>query len=921
MRPLALRTSQIIWLATASLAVVVGIALATRAATQQLQTQFAFESEQAVALNAVILERMLIEVSRDLRYLAQSRALADAIEDTSAPRLDSVSGDWRLFVSAKPQYDQIRWIDKHGWERIRVNQSPNGPVAVLDTELQNKADRYYFTDAMRLPAGDIYVSPLDLNIEHGVIEQPRKPMLRLAKRLFDRDGNSHGIVIVNYLALNLLEALVNLHRSDIWLLNRDGYWLRATNAADEWGFMFARPDLTLAQRYPAAWARIVQDRSGQFETADGLWSFDTLIPALVMAGDRGARLFAPGTPAWLDSTSSTADGREFWKVVRHVPLSEYSAELQAIWLRYGGLLLGLLAIVFGSARALQRSQLREIEAHEAMARLEAAEARAASEAKSAFLANMSHEVRTPMNAVLGFLDMLLDTPLAHEQRALVQKIKNSARALLDIINDILDFSKIDAGKVELESTPFQLERVLRECVELFDIAAAEKGLEMIIDAPATLAGRYCGDPLRLSQILNNLIGNAIKFTARGSVVIAVRAFGDEDTRRRLRFEVRDTGIGLSSEQAARLFQPFTQADVSTTRRFGGTGLGLSICKGLVELMGGTIGVESREGEGATFWFELPLAVADAGGSALPDAVLSKPVASSPLFDAIAVDLQAHAARIRGAELLLVEDNPTNQEIAQAILRKMGLRVSVANNGREALEWLAEHEAELILMDLQMPVMDGLEATAAIRATDWGRERPIIAMTAAAFPEDRQRVLDAGMNDYVSKPIDPQQLLITLLRWLPARPDTAAPTPPAAETESITTASSVAAPTTPEIRLAGFDLAATRRRLDCDDPLLTRILRGFMHDFADWPAEFAAARAENETSCLQRLAHTLKGAAGNVGAVEVAATAEALEHALTQGADANRIDDLHAQCLAALSAAIESLRDFLATETPASAIEP
>ena len=1046
MKPLALPASQLIWLATAGLAVVVGIGLATHAATRQTLDQLAFESEQVVTLNTENLERMLIEVSRDLGYLARGRPLNEAIADTIPAKLDSVQHDWRLFASAKPQYDQIRWIDENGQERVRVNQSPNGPVAVAEAELQNKADRYYFVEAMRLSPGDIYVSPLDLNIEHGIIEQPRKPMLRLAKRLFDRDGHSRGIVIVNYLALNLLEALANQHRSNIWLLNPDGYWLRGPDAADEWGFMFERPDLSLARRYPMVWARILQERSGQFETANGIWSFDTVVPAVVMAGDPGARPLQSGTDAWPGDASLTGQGDAFWKVVKNVPRTEYRAELQAVWLRYGSLLLGLLAIVFGAAYSLRRSQQREIEAHQTLAHRETAEAQAANEAKSAFLANMSHEVRTPMNAVLGFLDMLLDTPLDQEQRTLVQKVKHSARALLGILNDILDFSKIDAGKVELESTPFRLEQVLRECVELFDITATEKGLEVIIDAPAALIGRYRGDPLRLSQILNNLLGNAIKFTEHGSVVIAVQACGDdEDRQRRLRFEVRDTGIGLSSELTARLFQPFIQADVSTTRRFGGTGLGLTICKRLVELMGGAIGVDSEAGAGATFWFELPLEI-EAGGEAappsrlrrervlvvddhdgaravlerrlvkwgfdvdcladaesalqsilqaattgrpfslllvdwrmphkdglwllaqlhaaqttgrlkrtpsvvmvtaherhallraaadgpvLPDAVLSKPVTSSQLLDTIAdlqrhgfvhlpetesgvVDLQTRAARIRGAELLLVEDNPTNQEIAQAMLRKMGLRVSLANNGREALDWLAEHEADLVLMDLQMPVMGGLEATAAIRATDRGRELPIIAMTAAAFADDRQRVLDAGMNDYVSKPVDPQQLLVTLLRWLPERADTGAPAPTVTAMPSATTEPSVAAPPEPEIRLAGFDLTATRRRLDGDEPLLIRILRGFMRDFADWPAEFAAARAENDTSRLQHQAHTLKGAAANVGAVEVAATAVALEQALIEGAEAHRIDALQTRCLTALTAAIEALRDYLVDDLP------
>ncbi|KAA6186225.1 response regulator [Thiohalocapsa marina] len=529
-----------------------------------------------------------------------------------------------------------------------------------------------------------------------------------------------------------------------------------------------------------------------------------------------------------------------------------------------------------------------------------ATAEAANAAKSAFLANMSHEVRTPMNAVLGFLDVLLDTRLDAEQRALVQSVKGAGQGLLRIINDILDLSKLEAGKMSLESAPFRLDAVLQQVAELLSLSAQEKGLELVIDAPPEIAGGYRGDALRLSQILNNLVGNAIKFSERGSVVIAVQSLGETDGERQLRVEVRDRGIGLTPEQAAGLFQPFTQADASTARRFGGTGLGLTICRRLIERMGGAIGVDSSEGEGSTFWFTLPLMIDDNATERVPT---TEPRAASTFA----------AAPIRGSRLLLVEDNAINQAVAVAFLRKLGLRTRVASNGREALEQLKTEHFDLVLMDLQMPVMDGLEATAAIRATHWGHEIPIIAMTAAAFPEDRARALDAGMNDYVSKPIDLQQLVDALLRWLPARAE--APVEPAAEpvTESapdLATKSVVAgcAAVAEAISLADCDLEATRQRLGNDEALLRSVLEYSQREFRDWPAQFAAARDGGELKVAQRLAHTLKDVAANVGAARVRATAAALEAALAEQAGPELVERLRADCVAALGAAMTALRN-------------
>ena len=539
----------------------------------------------------------------------------------------------------------------------------------------------------------------------------------------------------------------------------------------------------------------------------------------------------------------------------------------------------------------------------------------ASRAKGDFVANMSHEVRTPMNAVLGFLDILADTRLDAEQRTLVAKVQKSSKALLRILNDILDHSKLDAGAVELELAPFELDEVLRDATELLALTASAKGLELVLDVPPELPRCYRGDALRLGQVLLNLLGNAVKFTERGSVQLAVRAQGEtEDGRSRLRFEVRDSGIGMTAEQVERLFRPFVQADNSTTRRFGGTGLGLTIAKRLVELMGGEIGVDSQPGQGTTFWFSVPLAAA----TEEPTPALAKP----------APPATRQADSIRGARLLLVEDNPTNQEIALSLLGRMGLQVTVANHGREALEQLAGQRFDLVLMDLQMPVMDGFEATAAIRATDWGRQLPIVAMTAAAFDDDRRRVLDAGMNDFVSKPVDSRRLLDVLLRWLPHRPlqdlsaaagvsalpDAADATPAAAP--ALPAATQALLPT----ELEGFELDRTLERLDHDQTLLLRALRQFLRDFPadDWVAQFDAACRQADWVSAQRQAHTLKGVAGSLGAVRVQQAATALDALLKtaasqSGCDPDQLAQRRDDCLQALRAAIAELQDKLPPE--------
>jgi signal transduction histidine kinase/DNA-binding response OmpR family regulator len=637
--------------------------------------------------------------------------------------------------------------------------------------------------------------------------------------------------------------------------------------------------------------------------------------------------------------------------------------------------------ILGSKLVSQRL-LEQTQAQAADLEIAKHTAESATRAKSDFLANMSHEIRTPMNAILGMTHLALKTNPSPKQADYLNKIKAAAQALLGIINDILDTSKIEAGRLTLETIDFRLEEVLDSVSTIVSQKAQEKNLEFLIASDPGVPANLIGDPLRLGQILINLVNNAIKFTERGEVVVTIALQERFQQRVRLKFSVRDTGIGMTAEQSARLFQAFSQADTSTTRKFGGTGLGLSISKRLVEMMAGTIWVESEPGTGSTFhftaWFGIgsdekpkrfipdlagvralvvddnaqareilteslkqfalraesvasgedavraivgadtqdPYALVlmdwhmpgmdgleasrvikrdhrlqhiprivmvtafgrqDVLTSAVEagiDGYLLKPVNASLLYDTLvelfgiappgeyaraAVKPGGHEPNARGIRILVVEDNEINQQVAREILESAGAIVTIARNGREAVKLLTPEAFDIVLMDLQMPEMDGYEATRLLRSDPRLQEIPIIAMTAHVLAEERQRCLEAGMNDHISKPIDPDALFATLARWTKSR-----------QSQSVDGG-------LPEI--AGVDIDGALRRVAGNRRLYRDLLQQFAAREANAPARISAALQAGDRKLAERIAHTVGGVAANIGIPALHATAERLERAL------------------------------------------
>ncbi|MHB1107651.1 MAG: hybrid sensor histidine kinase/response regulator [Lutibacter sp.] len=709
-----------------------------------------------VNLQHAVVNEKLTSIINDLRLLAEHIRLSQILESDISNKNGSMQRltlEFKTFSKGRG-YDQIRYIDPNGKEHIRINLKSGKARIADDDSLQNKKNRYYFKNTIKLDSGQIYISPMDLNIEYGKIELPIKPMIRLGTLIFDKNGEKRGVLIINFRAKTLLDAFEKntiLSNGQNIFLNEEGYVLRGNYYNNEWAFMYPEKlDQTFGKLFPFEWKKISENENGQFQSANGLFTFATAHPLATNIVSNSVL-----NPDLLQTNQYN------WKLVSYVSLEKNRSLEWPIWIDFLELTSIILILIFILSWFLAVSKINNKKAkknlEESHNNLESKvyertkellimknKAEESDRLKSAFIANMSHEIRTPMNGILGFTGLLKSADLnSDKQQKYIKIIEKSGERLLTTIDDIMNISKIESGLMKIFLSEININNEIEELYEFFKLETENKGLQLLfVNAIPEDEFIIKTDEEKLHSILVNLIKNAIKYTKQGSV-----EFGCSKKGNQLEFYVKDTGIGIPKDRQSYVFDRFVQADIEDKAVYEGSGLGLAISKSYIEMLGGTIELESVEGIGSTFRFTIPC-------QAINKEI---PVAKNELSNDFVV------SEIPSLKILIVEDDMIAKLYLEELLTNVSKEILIADNGYKALELCRKNsDIDLILMDIRMPEINGYEVTKQIR--QFNKEVIIIAQTAFAFSGDREKALEAGCNDYISKPINKNELVSLIQKY-------------------------------------------------------------------------------------------------------------------------------------------------------------